>query len=328
MQAQDFLGALWSIGLRTSSCTQRDVLAALDTGSIVRSWPMRGTLHFMAREDVRWWMALTAPRALAAAAKRHQDLELDAPTMQQSRRVVERCLQGGRGLTRLEVAAALEKAGISTAGQRGYHILWTLAHTGVLCFGPVQGKQQSFVLVDEWVPPVALPDRDSCLSTLALRYFASHGPATVADFAWWTGLKTSDARRAIDMAKLPSTTIAGTLFWLGADPPPSTPTSQQGLLLPGFDEYFLGYTDRSPIVDSDQAKKLAPGNGMFSPTVVVHGHVEGTWRRTLQQSSVRLQVQAFNPPVELDVAAAATRYGHFLGLEVVLGADGATKHAS
>ena len=201
LQAQDYLGALWGVGLRLAGARESDIEAALAEGSIVRTWPLRGTLHFVAAADARWMIDLLGPRVVARAAGRLRALDIDDATLSRARRALERSLAGGTRLTRAAAYDVLERAKVSVAGQRGIHILWRLAHECFICFGPRQGKQQTFSLFEEWLPGAKRMPRDEALGELAHRYFCGHGPATVADFAWWSGLSVSDARHAVHLAK-------------------------------------------------------------------------------------------------------------------------------
>ena len=216
VQAQDYLGALWAIGLRLGAARQDDIERALADGDIVRTWPMRGTLHFVAAADARWLTELLAPRAVAKAASRERTLGIDSAVLSRARRVLERSLDGGRRLARPEVYRVLERAKIATGGQRGLHILWRLAHACVICFGPRDGKQQTFVRFDDWLPRAIAMPRDEALAALAVRYFRGHGPATLADFAWWSGLTRSESQLAIELAgkQLHAATIGGSRYWL------------------------------------------------------------------------------------------------------------------
>jgi hypothetical protein len=175
VQAQDYLGALWAVGLRTEMAREADVERALAEGAIVRTWPMRGTLHFVAAADARWMVELLAPRRISGAASRFRQLGLDDATFTRAGRVLEKRLAAGP-LTRPRVYDALEQARISTAGQRGIHILWRLAHETRICFGPREGKQPTFVLFDAWLPDARRLPRDEALAELAVRYFRGHGP--------------------------------------------------------------------------------------------------------------------------------------------------------
>ena len=256
VQAQDYLGALWAIGLRTRGATERKVEQAIADRAIVRSWPMRGTLHFMAAEDARWMLELLTPRVVAASAGRlERAYGLDEKVIGRSGETVARALEGGRRLTRDAMYRTLDRARISTAGGRGLHITWRLAHAGLICFGPRQGRQQTFVLLDEWVPRPKRMARDEALAELARRYFTSRGPATVHDFAWWSGLLLSDAAEGLHLAKkaLVSSDLAARKYWA----PRSVPAggaAPAAYLLPAFDEYTVAYRDRAALVGPRHAR--------------------------------------------------------------------------
>ena len=324
MQAQDYAGAKWSIGLRLPNATDADIEQAIADKTIVRTWPMRGTLHFVASEDIRWMLELMTPRIIAGSAGRHRQLELDETIFAHSKDLFATALQGDKRLTRQEMMAVLEDDGIATGGQRGYHILWWAAQHGFICFGPMQGKQQTFVWLDDWLPARKQLTRDEALAELATRYFTGHGPATVPDFMWWTGLTAADAKAALALAKsqLIHEEVAGQTYWL-VENSPSLPNDKPDLyLLPGFDEYMLGYKDRSAILDPSHVQKITPGNnGMFSPTIVIDGRVVGTWKRTFKKDTVTVTLKPFTRLSEADsqaIAVAVERYRVFVNrLEAV-----------
>jgi hypothetical protein len=324
MQAQDHAGAKWSIGLRLPDATDSDVEKAIADRAIVRTWLMRGTLHFVAAEDVHWILGLVAPRIISGSATRHQQLDLDNGTFAHCKEIFLNALQGGRHLTRDEMYALLEKAHISTTGQRGYHILWWAALEGLICFGPQDGKQQTFVLLDEWVPKKKILGRNQALAELARRYFASRGPATLQDFVWWSGLKITDARAGLIAAasELGQFTVDGQTYWMSSDTANVFEKMQRIYLLPGFDEYMLGYKDRTAILDPHDAHQIVPWkNGMFSSTIVMDGRITGTWRRTFKRGSVIIKPQpfvAFTAKELEQFSAAADHYGRFLGMPVII----------
>mgnify|MGYP000060359540 CR=1 FL=1 len=322
LQAQDYLGSLWAIGLRMVSATERDIEAAIAARTIVRTWPMRGTLHFVAAHDVHWLLELLTPRVIAQSAGRYRQLALDEATFAQSKALFAKALQGGQQFTRDEMVQVLEQANIATAGQRGYHILGRSAQDGLICFGAPRGKQQTFTLLDEWIPPTKPLARDETLAELTKRYFTSHGPALLADFVWWSGLTSKDARIGIELAKahLEEITIDDQRYWFAAEAPRRQADGAALYLLPGFDEFMLGYTDRHASLDALHTKKIQPGgNGIFSPTIVIDGKVTGTWKRTFKRGALVIELDPFRPltAVEHDAfRSAAQRYGEFLGLPV------------
>lgn len=318
VQAQDYLGALWALGLRMKTATEEAVEQAIAERAVVRTWPMRGTLHFVAPADVRWMLALLAPRIIAGRPARYRQLELDQEVFDKSRDPLVRALEGNRQLTRDALYEKLEAAGISTAGQRGIHILQRLALDGLLCFAARQGKQPTFALLEEWVPPARMLDRDEALVALAERYFTSRGPATLKDFTWWSGLTIADARKAIEMLRLEKETVDGLPYWFGEEPPAATPASAH--LLPPYDEYTIAYQDRSAVLDPAHGG-IVSGNGIFYPTIVLDGQVAGTWKRELKKDSVVITLSPFKPLKKKDrqaAAVAAERYGDFLGKPTVL----------
>nr|WP_204262090.1 winged helix DNA-binding domain-containing protein [Blastococcus saxobsidens] len=286
-QGQDFPGAVTSVALRTAGRRREDVLSALDRGTIVRSWPMRGTLHLLLAEDLPWLLELLGPRALAGLASRRAALELTEAQAERAREIAVAALSGGGRLSRAALLAAIDGGGVATTGQRGYHLLWFLAQTGTLCLGPTDGGEQQFVLLDEWVPAPRRLQREEALAELALRYFRGHGPATVADLVRWAGSTVRDVRAGLAVVgdRLARLEIGGTEYLLDPELPDRLRAHREEAravrLLPGFDEYVLGYADRGAVLDPRFAELIVPGrNGVFRPTVVSDGRIVGTWRWT------------------------------------------------
>lgn len=324
MQAQDYRGALWAVGLRMRDATEALVEAAIAARSIVRTWPMRGTLHLVAAEDVRWMQGLLAPRVIARDnARIERDFGLDAATLRRCRRIVDKALADGMPMTRSALYAALDAGGIASAGQRGVHVTGRLAHEGVLCLGPRAGKQPTFVLLDAWVPATPQKTRDAALAELARRYFGSHGPASAQDFAWWSGLTVKDAQAGIALAHahLARDTIDGATYWQSSDA--LQPVAANGVhLLPPFDEYLVGYKDRSAALDPAFGRQVIGINGLVNASIVVDGGVVGTWKRDVGKDAVTITPTCLMPRLPASkrgVTAAikreARRYGAFLGMQ-------------
>ncbi len=320
MQAQDYQQAVWAVGLRTRAAGLAEVEQAIAGGKIVRTWPQRGTLHFVAAEDAKWMLDVSAQRRLAADATRRRQLELDDQTVGRCGELFQAELASGKRLTRSAMMQLLEDAQISTTGQRGYHLLWYHAQAGLICQGPLDGKEQTFMLLDEWVPTSRQLSREASLAELAGRYFASHGPATLDDFAGWAGLTLTDARIGLDAVQ--STLVAekseGKAYWLAGDAPDHQMQEATDIhLLPGFDEYLLGYKDRSDVLAVEHAPKVVPGgNGVFFPIIVVNGQVVGTWKRSIKKNAVTITLTPFAPlatPEDV-LSAAAGRFSDFLGM--------------
>ena len=222
-----------------------------------------------------------APRVIAAGAYRRRQLEIDDSTLARSRELLAGALAHGRLLTRAEAMGLLESAGITTTGQRGIHILRQLSLEGLLCQAAPRGGQQTFALFEDWVPEGETKDRAGALAELASRYFTSHGPATLRDFVWWSGLTVADARTGMKLAqtRLVRTNLGDSEYWMSKELTSLGETARVVCLLPGFDEYVLGYADREIALDAIAAPRIVPGgNGVFRPAIVVDGRVVGTWR--------------------------------------------------
>ena len=321
MQAQDYAAALWAIGSRTRDADLALVEQAIAERRIVRTWPMRGTLHFVAAEDVHWMTALMAPRVIAAnKARLQREYDLDDATLARSRKVLVKALRDGQRLTRSEAYARLEGAGIVTAGQRGIHITGRLAQDGVLCLGPRADKQPTFVLLDEWVPNHRAFEREQALAELARRYFHSHGPATLQDFAWWSGLTVKDVQLGIALAAgdLVEEVIGGRVYFHSGDEPCTDAGSPGGAhLLAPFDEYLVAYKDRSDAMDPHLSRQVIGINGLFKASIVIEGSVVGTWKRITAKSGLTVELGTFRPLLRKELKSlreSANRYGDFIGL--------------
>lgn len=322
VQAQDYLGALWAIGLRTRAAIEAEVERAIAEREIIRTWPMRRTLHFVAAADVRWMLRLLTPRVVAGIAHRlRQHFGLDEAAFTCSRKALARALEGGRQLARNSMYEVLEAARISTAGGRGLHILSRLAQDGFICFGAREGKQHTFALLDEWSPPAGrILERDEALAELARRYFTSHGPATLQDFAWWSGLKAADARSGLEMveAQLVREEMDGQVYWLDASTQAVKGRTPRVHLLPAYDEYTVAYKDRSAVLDPAYAGEANHGYGILSPVIVADGQVIGNWKRAFEKGAVVITPSPFKKLNAAETRAfneAASRYRKFLNRE-------------
>jgi DNA glycosylase AlkZ-like len=263
---------------------------------------------------------LSAPRTLARNAPRlKREHGIDSRVVAHSREVLTDALRGGSSLSRPEVYRRLEDARIATKASRGLHLLWWHAHEGLVCLGPRAGKQQTFVLLDEWLPAAPPRSREESLAELARRYFTSHGPATVRDFTWWSGLAASDAALALETIarELHAEQIDDQTYWqaLGVT---TTRAARSCHLLPAYDEYTVAYQDRSAIMTSKVAARADSGHGIFYPPIVIDGQVAGTWSRTLSKDSVAITCRLFAPVdrrQQRALGAAAQRYAKFLDLK-------------
>lgn len=326
MQAQDMQAVLWAVGLRVRTAGVDTVRSALDEGLVVRSWPMRGTLHLLAPEDLRWILNITADRQLQGMGGRHRELEIDARDVDAARDAALELVSGGGSATRQQLFEAFEAAGQSTVGQRGIHLLGILCQRAWLVQGPLAGNQQLIKAFDEWIPKSRELDRAEGIAELVLRYMTSHGPATERDFAWWSSTRVTEVRSALAQVsdQLVELEFEGASYWMS----PATaallddgvPGQRSLLALPGFDEFLLGYTDRSLVLPPEHAQKVVPGgNGMFKKTIVAGGEVIGTWALKGAGRTAAVVPEPFDtvnglrPAAQRSFELQAARYLKFLG---------------
>ena len=326
VQAQDFLYSLWAIGLRVRNATEADIEQAVADRTILRTWSMRGTVHFVPAEDAAWMLDLLSQRVIRSYRSVRRKAGLDEATLTKSKNILAKALQGKR-LTRKEVYDTLEQAGIAArrktpVGSRGMHIMGRLALEGFICFGPRRGKQPTFVLLDEWVRNSRQLDYDEALVELAERYFRSHGPATEYDFAWWSGLTVSEARTGIEMADpfLEKETLADHTYWFTGSMAAFGKVSQEAYLLPFLDEYTVAYKDRSAFADPELMEQIDAASpvGILGPVIVMDGRIVGIWKRTMKKNKMEIETSLFTPNAQKAVIAAAERYGTFVGRPVTL----------
>ena len=319
VQAQDYQWAKWSTGLRIGGITGAQVEQAVQERAIVRTWMMRGTLHFVAAGDLGWITALLAPGIIQGNARRYRQLELDEAVFAKSQAVLQRAIATSGPLTRSEIQAHFEQQGIPAQGQQLPYLLQRLALDGLICFGPLRGKQPTYVLLADWIGEQPVLDRGDALARLASRYFASHGPASLQDFAWWSGLDAREARQAVDSAAPIEALDVDGVRYRASGEPPTAARFECAHLLPPFDDYLLGYKDRLLVLDPAYAKQVNAGGGMPRPTVVVNGEILAVWSYQLKKQQMLVSIRPFRKLDlrEIDlIAQAAAELGSFLSISV------------
>lgn len=308
VQAQDYYGALWAFGLRTKSASRRDVERAIADRKIVRTWPMRGTLHFVTANDARWMIELLSTRPVKASKARLTSLGIDAELLQRSKRVLVKHLKGGNRLSRATIYRLLTQAKIEASEQRGLHILWSLAQQCELVEASRDGKTTMYALFEEWLPDARSKPRDASLAEIARRYFLGHGPATINDFAWWSGLSKADARQALSLVggTLDRDEMEGETYYSVSLPENATiRSSPNAFFLPPFDELFVGYADRQAML----SKKVALGPfQILGPLVLYKSEILATWKRNGPIDPLR----RLTPMEKRAVDAAARRHATFI----------------
>jgi hypothetical protein len=325
MQAQDYPAVKWAIGLRAPGCHNASIEDAFNAGTILRTHVLRPTWHFVAAEDIKWMVELSAPRVHAANAYYYKQSGLDAKVFARSCAMIHRVLEDEQYKTRAELAVALKRAKVPADGLKLAYIMMFAELDGVICSGPRRGKQFTYALLAERAPKAQSLDRPDAIAELVKRYFTSHGPATIRDFVWWSGLTVKDAELGLEAAKpkLHKQTIDGHDYFASAPSAAARPMKGcAALLLPNFDEYLIAYKDRGAVVDSAQAANIvARSNGAFPHHLVIDGRLAGSWRRTINGNAVLIEVAPYNkltPVQSRAVMSAADCYGEFLGLPASL----------
>ncbi len=326
MQAQEYGPAKWALGLRMSpGVTDKAITRAIDRGAILRTHLLRPTWHFVTPADIRWMLELTAPRVQRAMTSYDRQLGLDPGVLTRATGVIERALGNGEYLTRVELGAHLQRAGLPGKSTQLAHLVMHAELEGLICSGPRRGKQSTYALLAERAPGARRLSREEGLAELARRFFRSHGPATVRDFIWWSGLRTGDARRALEMNRAKRREVEGLTYWTLGHSAVRTPRPRPTVdLLPVYDEYLVAYRDRQAVPHSLYATPMFVG---VRHTLVIDGQVAGTWRTGLDSRGVVAEVElprGLTPGEKRSLARALARYGRFLGGPVKLAAGAAS----
>ncbi|HSL31658.1 MAG TPA: winged helix DNA-binding domain-containing protein [Anaerolineales bacterium] len=326
VQSQDYGGAKWALGLRLEHATDAALDQAFNEGRFLRTHILRPTWHFVAPEDLRWMLQLSAPRVHAANAFMYRQLDVDRASRRKSYKVLEKALGGGQYLTRNELSSAFEKAGLVAKGPRLAYFVMSAELDGILCSGPRRGKQFTYALLEERVPETAPLNHEEALAELTRRYFATRGPATLHDFTWWSGLTMADAKQGMEMVKSNFTqeVVDGNSYWFDNSISPVREPSPTAHLLPNYDEYFIGFKDRSAI-----GRLITPWrpdeSGATLPVhvIILDGQIVGGWKRNIKKNEVVIDLTLLTELTKKQSTAviqAAGRYRKFMGVaaEVVL----------
>lgn len=332
LQAQDFAAAKWAIALRAMDLTDSNIEQAFNDGKILRTHIMRPTWHFVAPSDIRWLLQLTSPRVHRYNGYYYRRSGFDRSLFQKSNEILRSALQGSKQLTRDELRDELEKHKIPTQNLGLSYTIMQAELDGIICSGPRIGKQFTYMLLDERVPKKKEFTGDEALSELIKRYFQSHGPAQLRDFVWWSGLTVADAKRGIEImgSHIQKIEREGKIYWYIASGSSISSilrkTSSNGdnqnhecFLIPGFDEYFIAYKDRSDVLDKKYAKHLNQGGGMVNGAIIIDGKMVGGWKRTFERKNVFLRLQLFEeiaPSMQRALGEQAQRYGKFINMPV------------
>ncbi|MBI5964381.1 MAG: AlkZ family DNA glycosylase [Chloroflexi bacterium] len=320
MQAQDYPMSKWAVGVRLPGLTERKIEAAIDNAEIIRTHLLRPTWHVVSADDIYWMLELTAPQIKASMKSRHKDLGLSESILTKSNTIIEKTLSGGKSLTRDELMGEIQKAKIPTDENRLSHLLMWAELSGIVGSGTSKAGKQTYALLEERVPKPKAMKKEEALGKLAKRYFTSHGPATLQDFVWWSGLSVGDAKSALEMAKpgLVSETIDSQIYWFDNSFSMTRREKDSVYLLPAYDEIIISYRDRSASLFFEHNNLTISNNGIFRPVIVVNGQVIGLWKRTIKKEKVIVETEFFERPNQITkqlIENAAMQFGNFLEKE-------------
>ena len=323
VQAQEYEPAKWGLGLRMADTVDADIERAFEQGRILRTHVMRPTWHFVTPDDIRWMLELTAPSVHRRMAAYDRQLGLDAAIKRRGTAVIERALRDGQHLTRVELGERLKDAKLAFTSTRLAHLAMYAELEGVICSGPRRGKKFTYALIADRAPQARRLSRDESLAELALRFFRSHGPATVRDFVWWSGLTTAEARRGLEMIPAKRSDVDGHVYWTAGVAAKAPASVKIAHLLPIYDEYIVSYRDRVAVPHGPSMIPSSTGGGYvtFQHALVIGGQIAGTWRISRSARGVEIAATALRrvaPGERRALADAADRYGRFLGVPVEL----------
>lgn len=324
IQAQDHPMANWAIGTRLPGFTEAMVDAATDRAEIIRTHILRPTWHFVAATDIYWMLQLTASQVMVKSSTVFKQMGITEAVCHTANDAIIRAFKDKPFLSRDELILAMEEAGLSNGRLAASHLLFQAELAGILCSGIKENNRQTYALLEVRVPKPAAISRDEALSKLALRYFRSHGPATLNDFVWWSGLPVRDAKRGLQMVEtsLFAVDIEGGRYWSAQEYSSSVSVQKDEIyLLPAFDEFLISYKDRTASFLPQYHSKAFTVNGIFHPVIVVDHQVCGLWKRAVKKDKVHFEASFFKAPskkIKLLTEKAAFNFAVFLGKELIV----------
>lgn len=301
MQAQDFNMAKWAVGIRLPGSTDKEIQESFNKGEILRTHLLRPTWHLVSADDIYWILELTAPHIKASLKSRNRELGLIKETFDKSNETIEKVLTGGKHLTREEIINVIKKVKIHIDNpQAYYHLILNAELDGIICSGAIKEKKQTYTLLNEKVPKKKTLNTNEALAELAKKYFTSHGPATLRDFVWWSGLPVSDAKKSLELVKsdIISEKIGSQTYWFSRLFSSPDIKDESVYLLPAFDEFIISYKDRSASISIENQKNAISSNGIFRPVIVLDGQAIGIWKRTTKKNKIIIETHLFKAPAK------------------------------
>lgn len=318
IQAQDYSMSKWAVGVRLPGSTDKSVESAISSGEIIRTHVLRPTWHLVSAADVHWMLELSAPQIKSLARSRDKELGLTEEAFNRSNSIIEKALRDGQHFTREEMVKLLAVAGFVNDNNRVSHLLMRAEIEGIIASGSVKNGKQTYALLADRIPKIKTLKRDEAAAKLARRYFTSHGPATLKDFIWWSGLPVKECRQAIEDIKsgFISETFGDETYWFAPSVTAPEIEKNHGVVLPAFDEFIISYKSRTASLPFENHIRAVLINGIFRPVIVHNGKVIGIWKRSVKNDKIFLETEYFGSPDELikdKMTAAFASYAHFIG---------------
>jgi len=321
VQSQDFNMALWALGVRLPGSSQNTIEAAINKGKILRTHVLRPTWHFVYPDDIGWMLDLTSRSLRSVMNARNKQLGLTAKVFLKSNSLIEKALSENGPLTREELMEMLQRSNINTSENRSSHLLYSAEIDKLICSGPMKNKKTTYTLYSAQVKKNEKLEKEEALSRLAVKYFKSHGPATIKDFSWWGGINQRDARIGTEASSknLQQEKISGETYWIPRDLK-LQPFKKTVHFLPAYDEFTISYKDRTPSLHNNHRGKIISVNGIFNPLIIIEGQVAGMWKRSSVKDNVSIQLEFFEKPgkkKESIVWEEAEKYAAFFGKKLI-----------
>lgn len=314
IQAQDYSMSKWAIAIRLKQATMQDVDDALQRGDILRTHVMRPTWHYVASEDIRWMIDLTGERVKKAYTAYASRLAINEDQYSKCAGKLEKMLEGNNHLTKQEIGEALQKAGVSDDIAQANSFIHRAEALGMICSGIDKDKKTTYALLEERVPPTKPLHKEEALALLATRYFSSHSPASLEDFAWWSGLPVTEARQAIRLIEpeLIKERFAAEELFVHQSCSNSKPVDRIVRFLPPYDEYLISYKNRTAVLDLKHHSKAFNNFGIFYPVVMYNGQVVGNWKKVTAKGKIKIETSFFEKSTKIDKKLLKEAEEHYL----------------
>ncbi len=316
IQAQDYPGAKWAIGCRVKGTTDATIERLINDGKILRTHILRPTWHLVLPDDIHWMLKLTAPRIKALYRGYHQKIGIDQDILKRSKTIITKALDKNGKMTRPELSLLLKNEKVNTAEGRISFLLMDAELDGLICCVGKLGNQFAYTLLDEEASNAKCISRDEAIAALAKRYFISRGPATIQDFAWWSGLNVTDAKKGIELNKelLTHELVNGNNYWFSSKQEIMKTAENSVDMLPPFDEYTVAYKDRKDVLDPKFYTEAVFG---LKPIIINDGQVVGTWKSIAKKDGILIETNLFGTTVDGTITSAYKRYEQFMGKSIL-----------